>query len=426
MKWIFFYLVMLPCFLMVSCIQDKEGKKKIPAEEGSVGVITTILKSEPDNLRARPTEGFRITYRWQTQSMDKYDSVIVRFLDKDGKTVLQDDHIPATPASRLKGQVEYTRDVFLPVWNVRNDSSFYIGLSEGEYSIHAGIYDKRREHMKNLHTGKGVTKAEEGLYKIGILNIDTEAPIPGPGEKTLDLTGYHLTFDEEFDNLSVSAWGPCGDSGTRWIAHTPWHGDFGDAVFTDPGPDFPFTLENGVLRIKASKKDGEWRSGLLSAVDSDGNGFKQKFGYFECRARLPKGPGTWPAFWLMGSKNLKRTKEPRVNPEVDVFEHYGHWPNRFSYVLHLWGFGGVRSIHDGERIKVFGIEEDFHSYGILIHEEYMILYYDGVEMHRRKTPEGIKVPLYPLVNLALGPGWPLDKTPDPCYMYVDYIKVYSK
>jgi hypothetical protein len=26
--------------------------------------------------------------------------------------------------------------------------------------------------------------------------------------------------------------------GGRWIAHTPWAGDFGDAAFTDPHPDF--------------------------------------------------------------------------------------------------------------------------------------------------------------------------------------------
>ena len=70
--------------------------------------------------------------------------------------------------------------------------------------------------------------------------------------------------------------------------------------------------------------------------------------------------------------------------------------------------------------------EDFHNYGMMIDEDHMILYFDGVEMHRQKTPEAVKVPLFPLVNLALGPGWPIDKTPNPSYMYVDYVKVYSK
>ncbi|WP_204331191.1 hypothetical protein, partial [Proteus mirabilis] len=71
----------------------------------------------------------------------------------------------------------------------------------------------------------------------------------------LDLTGYTLTFAEEFDSLSVSPWGP----GSRWIAHTPWNGDFGDARFVDPRPGFPFTVEDGVLKIEARKNaDGAW------------------------------------------------------------------------------------------------------------------------------------------------------------------------
>src|SRR5262247_1147514 len=79
---------------------------------------------------------------------------------------------------------------------------------------------------------------------------------------TIDLSSYELSFNEEFDHLDVSAWGP----GTRWIAHTPWNGDFGSAKFSNPTADFPFTVEGGVLRIEA-RKDGErWRSGLLARL----------------------------------------------------------------------------------------------------------------------------------------------------------------
>jgi hypothetical protein len=31
-----------------------------------------------------------------------------------------------------------------------------------------------------------------------------------------------------------------------------------------------------------------------------------------------------------------------------------------------------------------------------------------------------------LLNLALGPGWPIDKTPNPSVMEVDYVPVYAK
>src|ERR1700731_2215453 len=63
-----------------------------------------------------------------------------------------------------------------------------------------------------------------------------------------DLTGYTLAFDEEFNGpLNISSYGP----GTKWIAHTPYGGDFDSAWFcnpTDPTP--PCSLSGGILTIK--------------------------------------------------------------------------------------------------------------------------------------------------------------------------------
>jgi hypothetical protein len=396
---------------------------------GQERAVVTILRADPDAPAGRPGCGFRITYRWRAAPMDRDYAVFVHVLDDEGRIVLQDDHDPPTPTSKWAGPVAYTRDVPLEQWAVRDKRTVDVAPAEGRYRICAGLYHKQDKSKVPLRAGSGVIDAGARRYQIGVLVVDSEAPIPGPGERTLDLTGYRVTFNEEFDDLSVSAWGPAGPGRTRWIAHTPWRGDFGDARFTDPRPGFPFTIEDGVLRIEARQENGRWRSGLLSAVDPNGNGFKQQYGYFECRARFPKGPGTWPAFWLMGLKNLKGlpgNTGPRVNPEIDVVEHYGHWPWRYHYVLHQWGRDGAESKHEGKRFVVFGMEEDFHSYGVLIDAEWIILYFDGVELHREKTPDSVKTPLFPLVNLALGPGWPTDKTPNPSYMYVDYVKVWQK
>lgn len=391
--------------------------------------VATILKAAPDTLAGRPGSGFRITYRWQAVPMNKDYTVFVHVVDETGVTVLKDDHEPPTPTSKWSGPVAYTRAVPLERWLVKDKQTIDAALPEGSYAIYAGLYDEKAGQAAPLHAGPGVTKAGRRRHRIGTLRVDAQAPIPGPGEKTLDLTGYRVTFNEQFDDLSVSAWGPAGSDGTRWIAHTPWRGDFGDARFADPTPGFPFTIQDGLLRIEARKKGGRWRSGLLSAVDPDGNGFKQQYGYFECRAKFPQGPGTWPAFWLMGLKNLRGLPDntgPRVNPEIDVVEHYGHWPWRYHYVLHQWGRGGAESKHEGKRFVVFGMEEDFHTYGVLIDEQSIILYFDGVELHREKTLECVKTPLFPLINLALGPGWPVDKTPNPSYMLVDYVRVWQK
>jgi len=123
------------------------------------------------------------------------------------------------------------------------------------------------------------------VVSIGFLTISRGQP---DVSKKLDLSDYELSFNEDFDKLDVSAWGP----GTRWIAHTPWNGDFGAAQFTDPVPGFPFVVENGILRIEARREsNGTWRSGLLASSDSKGAGFLQQYGYFEMRAKLPAGPG---------------------------------------------------------------------------------------------------------------------------------------
>lgn len=400
----------------------------VRARAGSDNTVA-ILKADPYEPAGRPGAGFRITYHWQATPLDADYTVFVHIVDKDGRIVLQDDHEPPTPTSKWQGLVTYTRTVPLEQWQVKDKRTIEIALPEGRYAVCAGLYDKGSGRKAQLRVGPGVKQASEGCYQIGTLVVDNQAPIPGPGEKTLDLTGYHVTFDEEFDDLSVSAWGPAGPGGTRWIAHTPWYGDFGDARFTDPRPDFPFTVTDGVLRIEVRRENDRWRSGLLSAVDPNGRGFTQQYGYFECRAKFPQGPGTWPAFWLMGTKSLKGlpgNTGPRVNPEVDVVEHYGHWPWRFHYALHQWGRSGAPSKHEEKRFVVFGTEDDFHTYGVLIDEREIVLYFDGVELRRAPTPECVKTPLFPLVNLALGPGWPTDKTPDPSYMFVDYVKVWQK
>lgn len=236
----------------------------------------------------------------------------------------------------------------------------------------------------------------------------------------LDLTDYRLTFDEEFDSLDVSPWGP----GTRWIAHTPWAGDFGDAKFIDPVPGFPFKTENGILSIEARKgTDGRWRSGLLASVDRKFQGFAQKFGYFEIRAKLPAGAGLWPAFWLVGVDRSTHTSE------LDILEHHGHMPYRFSSSVHVW------DRKDGSKnesetsittVPAGSLSDGFNTYGALIEPDTIRIYFNRREVWRAACPPHYHQPMFVMLNLAMGSGWPIDKTPSPSFMLVDYVKVWSR
>ncbi len=246
---------------------------------------------------------------------------------------------------------------------------------------------------------------------------DASAPAD---ETTLDIANYRRTFFEGFDNLDVSAWGP--DS--RWIAHTPWHGDFGDATFVDPRPGFPFTTSDGTMRIEARKlPDGRWQSGLISSRDHDGlggEGFAQKYGYFEIETKLPGGTGTWPAFWLVGV-----TPQPRA--EIDAFEYYGNAPSSYHANVHVWS-DDDRKFGDG---KIVEIPKDaavtrFNRYGVRIDHDWVTFYFNRRQVWRTPTRPEFRQPMYILANLALGSGWPIDKVSNPSFMYIKSIAAYER
>jgi beta-glucanase (GH16 family) len=264
-----------------------------------------------------------------------------------------------------------------------------------------------------------------GKFRVFIFLIATASAVPvifpsmvAAEAEAIDPTSFVLTFNEDFDWLDVSARGP----GTRWIAHTPWNGDFGDARFTDPGPDFPFTSRNGILRIEARKTaKGKWESGLLASTDSNGNGFKQRYGYFEMRARFPAGEGVWPAFWL-----ASRGAEKAI--EVDITEHYGHFPGRYTASLHIWDRKAPalsKSFHQRVPVDEGTLSAGFHTYGVAVEANRIRYFFDRREVWSIATPRELEHPFTILIDLGLGAGWPIDNTPNPSVMEVDYVRVWS-
>jgi len=239
--------------------------------------------------------------------------------------------------------------------------------------------------------------------------------------KPLDLSGYVVTFDDEFTTLDISAYGP----GSAWIAHTPWNGDFGDAVFGNPGPGGPFSINDNGLAITARKDAaGKWQSGLICSVDHDGpkgRGFSQKYGYFEMSAILPSGPGTWPAFWLVG------TDKTQSASEIDVIEYYGGFDRYFHTTEHVWVKGANQLLRTRmSEVPTGSLSAKFNTYGVLITPETTSFYLNRREFWSTPTPPEYRQPMYVLADLALGGGWPTKNLTSPQVMQVRYIKVFRK
>ena len=244
------------------------------------------------------------------------------------------------------------------------------------------------------------------------------APVDA-GPPDIDLSAYVVTFEEEFDELDVSG----RDCDTRWIAHTPYNGDFGAAVFVDPSRDFPFVTHNGILRIEARKMPVVgWRAGLLSSWNTCNQGFAQQYGYFEISAKLPRGKGFWPAFWL-----LSTDREERV-AEIDVFEYHSLRPNQVELTIHIHAKNEEERLRTGhlQKVEPYSLADRFNTYGVDVGEDEMVFYLNRREIWRTPTRPAFRQPLYILLNLAMDRGEITNETPESDYMYVDYVRAYAR
>jgi beta-glucanase (GH16 family) len=239
-------------------------------------------------------------------------------------------------------------------------------------------------------------------------------------EAALDLSGYHQTFIDTFSKSDITAYGP----GSKWIAHTPWNGDFGDDVFGNPGPNGPFSFSSNGLSITASKdQTGKWQAGLICSVDKDGTGqqgFSQRYGYFEMRAILPDGAGVWPAFWLIGTDKSKSVSE------IDIMEYYGHSDDTYHITEHNWVNGkDVLGAWHVVNVPPGSLTTRPNTFGVLITPNVMTFYLNRVEVWSSPTPPEYRQPMYILANLAIGGGWPFGALSSPKIMKIQDIEVYA-
>jgi beta-glucanase (GH16 family) len=178
-------------------------------------------------------------------------------------------------------------------------------------------------------------------------------------------------------------------------------------------------VRDGVLRITADRPGPggyPYRSGMITSYQT----FAQTYGYFEMRARVPRGKGLWPAFWLLPAVAGKWP------PELDVMEVFGSQPARVLMAQHYRDGAG----RPADRLRTWAgpdFSAGFHTFAISWSASSVVWYVDGVERFRsrRDVPDE---PMYVLVNLAVGgdaPGQPDAGTRFPSVLEVDYVRVWD-
>ncbi|MFK7892350.1 MAG: family 16 glycosylhydrolase [Granulosicoccus sp.] len=239
--------------------------------------------------------------------------------------------------------------------------------------------------------------------------------------------GYELIFSDEFDSGSIdsSKWNTRYRWGADWIINNEqqYYVDYlNDRDFGHS----PFYLDDGKLNISAIRTPGHlWDKArnqpFLSGAMTTFNKFKMKYGYVEMRARLPRGKGLWPAFWLLHQGNDGN------RPEIDVMELLGDDTRLVYQTYHYFDNWTLRSTPSFQAPGP-DYSTNYHTFGMRWERGRIIWYVDGVETNRFESGSVADEDMYILVNLALGGSWagsPDGTTPFPATYSIDYIRAYQ-
>jgi len=316
----------------------------------------------------------------------------------------------------------------------------------GEFVFHADEYPHGPITVR-ISGGEGAAKDNccLQLYNRGGVSWQEGLPHQTPP----GAAGMRLVFADDFSGpLSISS----TDHSAAYYDHKPPGGwqDFSAHTFSghdDPAKN-PFHQIDSYLRIRAS--DQTHSAGILSSLKNDGSGIKVRAPcYFECRFIGPNAIGAWPGFWLMTDYLTDaRLKDKTPCDEIDIIEAYGgdgpKHPNAgdtYMVTPHAWNQGepgkawehaAFEAMHNPIRMGRAGIRsswyETFHTYGCAITATDTIYYCDNLEVGRHATlPLSKTQPLFFMIDLATGGGWPVDlsRYHGLADMYIDFVRVYA-
>ena len=201
-----------------------------------------------------------------------------------------------------------------------------------------------------------------------------------------------------------------------------------------PSGELVTEVKNGTLRIHCFKENGKIYSGRVYAHVNQG----WEYGYFEASIKLPKGKGTWPAFWMMPEGNDWNTNPWPMCGEIDIMEEVGCVPNEVSSSIHTQDYNHTKNTQKTHAMTIADAEGAFHTYALLWTADEITTYVDGkVQLNVKKSVLGsghnqwpFHYAFYPIFNLAWGGSWGgmngVDEGALPVTMEVDYIRVFQK
>jgi hypothetical protein len=220
--------------------------------------------------------------------------------------------------------------------------------------------------------------------------------------------GYKLFWEDDFKGTKLDS--------TKWAVRAV--GPRGVGYIT---PD-AIEIKDGKLNINAYMENDSLK---ISAVGTQGR-FDTTYGYFECRAQLPKTTGNWAAFWIQ-SQGISSGEDPgKFGVEIDIFEYFKNQGGDFvSHNLH-WAYGPNQKSTGAFLSKVEDIGEGFHTFAVEWTPEKYAFFIDGLKYYEIK--EAISH-IDEYIILSFEPAHSLEDLKGatlPDSYIIDYVKVYKK
>ncbi len=274
---------------------------------------------------------------------------------------------------------------------------------------------------------------------IDVANSDVPVIIiePDPAPKVLvgGPDDYPLAWADEFDRDGLP-------DGTKWSFDTRMNAEGWpnkERQYYAYARHKNSRVENGHLILQAhhetlnAEEYPDWGGQDYTSARLTSRGLGEwTYGFFEIRAKLPCGRGTWPAIWTLSTR--PDMKWPR-DGEIDIMEHVGHDPFRVHGTVHTGAFNHRRKNAKGSHIKRGDVCSEFHRYQMHWTPDWIRIGVDDevyFEFENLKT--GYEAwpfdePQYLILNLAVGGRWAAQKGIDndalPRSFEIDYVRVFQ-
>ena len=239
--------------------------------------------------------------------------------------------------------------------------------------------------------------------------------------------GYALVWADEFDREGrpdPDKW--AFEVGPKWANRE-------EQAYTDR-PDNAF-VQDHQLHIRALRESRMGRNYTSARMTTYPHAAWQ-YGYFEIRAKIPCGVGSWPALWFMPVSSKQGVRWPLCG-EIDMMEHTMLEPDTLVYSLHSEKINHTRPLERQRSTRVLspGASKAFRVYGMEWTRDSIAYFLDGEPVCRydRGGTEDVEIwpfdqPFFLIMNIAVGGfmGGPIREADFPYEMIVDYVRVYQK